>query len=343
MDRNTKVIRSTDYDALSCRISAHKKQYIQDEYLQHIIHGFEKFLKYEYKLSSRRILNSIINSVKLPIINRGTYIRTRSIDLIIEKFLEKFESDDVQIINLGAGSDTRPFKYLPTNEQISWVEFDFKDSTKLKNATIVTDPILSKKIGIKPISDIENLDNFYNGLNDSLISDRYKLIAIDLRDIKTLQDILNQFLNKDKPTLIISECMLCYTESLNSTEILQTLKSFFTKTSIVIYDPIGGDDNFGNVMIENLKIRNISMPSLLEFNTLDKYSQRLKDLGFQDVKIDNLNNIMNNWINDDEKRRISKLEFLDELEELNLLLEHYCLILTTCGFDWSEFDLEFTQ
>lgn len=341
MDRNEKVIRSTDYDALSCRISAHKKHYVEDKYLQHIIHGFEQYLRFENKLSSKRVLNGIINSVKLPIINRGTYIRTKSIDTVIGKFLERFEGEDVQIVNLGAGSDTRPFQLLNGGNNITWVEFDFKDSTKLKKATILTDNVLSSCVGVETVK-VDNVETFYDELDDSLISTNYKLIAIDLRDIESLETHLKNELNMSKPTLIISECMLCYTESSTSTQIIKTLKTFFNKGAFVIYDPIGGEDNFGSVMIDNLKIRNISMPSLLEFNTLEKYSQRLINLGIEKVKIDNMNNIMNNWVPDSEKIRISRLEFLDELEELRLLLEHYCLILGIWGFDWSSLDLQFS-
>jgi len=343
MDRNEKVIRSTDYDALSCRISADKKRYIQDKFLQHVIFGFEKFLKFENKISSRRVFNGIVNSNKLPIINRGTYIRTKSIDFLVERFLKKFgDESKVQIVNLGAGSDTRAFQTLNGTKNVQWVEFDFKDSTKLKKATILTDDVLAKSVGVEA-SNVENLETFYNELDDSLISSSYKLIAIDLRDIQALKTRLSDELYPNVPTLIISECMLCYTESATSTQIISTMKSFFNQGVFVIYDPIGGEDNFGNVMIDNLKIRNISMPSLLEFNTLDKYAKRLIDLGITDVKIDHMYNIMNNWISDEEKIRISRLEFLDELEELRLLLKHYCLIVGSWGFDWSDLDLQFEK
>ncbi|CAM9020361.1 unnamed protein product [Wickerhamomyces anomalus] len=340
MDRNEKIIRSTDYDALSCRISACKKHYLDDKYLQNVIHGLEKFLRFENKISSRRVFNGIVNSVKLPIINRGTYIRTKSIDYVIEEFLREFDGQQVQIVNLGAGSDTRAFQILASRENINWVEFDFKDSTKLKKAIITTDQVLANAVGVDFVP-VDDFETFYTELDDTLISEKYKLISIDLRDIETLKTIISTELDLNAPTLIISECMLCYTESSVSTNIIQSIRSHFTKGVFAIYDPIGGEDNFGSVMIDNLKIRNISMPSLLEFNTLEKYSQRLQELGIKDVKIDNMNNIMNNWISDDEKIRISRLEFLDESEELRLLLEHYCLIVCNWGFEWSDLKLQF--
>ena len=35
--------------------------------------------------------------------------------------------------------------------------------------------------------------------------------------------------------------------------------------------------------------------------------------------------IWQKWLRDDEKERIAGLEFLDELEELDMLLKHYCV------------------
>ena len=39
----------------------------------------------------------------------------------------------------------------------------------------------------------------------------------------------------------------------------------------------------------------------------------------------NMKNIQNNIINKEETKRIVKIEFLDELEEFNLIQEHYCI------------------
>lgn len=336
MDREQKVIRSTDYDALSCRVSAHSKEYINDIYLRNVLHGFEKFLKFEYKLSSKRIFNSILSN-KMPIINRGTYIRTKSIDIVIDQFIQLNGSK--RIINLGSGSDTRVFKLLKDNKDLEMIEIDFPESTKLKHAIIKTDQLLADCIGVEKESP-ESLEIFYKELPNSLILDNYKLIDLDLRKVSKFEEFLKT-LDSDIPTLVISACMLCYTNLQDSTNLINVLVKTFKRLILLIYDPIGGDDNFGQIMIENLKIRNISMPTLLEFNTLEKYSNRLLHLGFDKVKGSNMFNILNSWINASEKRRISKLEFLDEIEELKLLLEHYCLILSIKGinFESLKFDL----
>jgi [phosphatase 2A protein]-leucine-carboxy methyltransferase len=277
----------------------------------------------------------------MPVINRGTYIRTRAIDLVIDEFLRRFHGEKKKrIVSLGAGSDTRAFKILENNHDgLEYVEFDFTDSTKLKHAIIETDPKLSKVVGLETFQNPSDLAEYYNSIGNSLILEKYKLIDIDLRQNDKVVEVLTKHLDPDVPTLVISECMLCYTESKDSSKLIKTIESFFNKVALLIYDPIGGTDNFGSVMIENLKIRNISMPSLLEFNTLERYSKRLIELGFDEVKSSDVYKVLNDWIGDDEQKRISKLEFLDEIEELKLLLEHYCILIGISGFDWSNFDL----
>jgi [phosphatase 2A protein]-leucine-carboxy methyltransferase len=337
MSDPTETVRTTDYDALSCRYSVQVKQYLADPWLMPYLASLEEVFRYEYKNSARRNFNSIVKGNKLPIINRGTYIRSICIDSVIQEFVEKF--DRARIVSLGAGSDTRLFKWLSQNEQLEYIEMDFSQSTKIKHGVISLSPQLSEIIGIPSV---EPSSEWYSSLSDSLETQRYRLIPIDLRRIDQLERVIAQ-LNPDIPTLVVSEAVLCYIESNISNEIISTLQCHFHQGAIAIYDPIGGEGSFGDVMVENLRIRNLRMPSLLEFNTLEKYEQRLLQSGITNVKIDDTYTIYNNWIADDEKKRVSRLEFLDEIEELKLLLEHYCLALGWWGFSWDDLSLRFNH
>ena len=336
----SKTVRSTDFDALSCRLSARNKKYlVNDDHLMEYIVALEQALKFEYRLSSRRVFNGIVRSNKLPIINRGTYIRTKSIDIVIEKFLGQFKGQKVRILSLGSGSDTRPFKLLPGHAgTLEYVELDFPNSCKLKHAVISLSKQLCDIVGVEHVTDDGSSQDWYDSLGD-LDTEQYKLIGVDLRQIDQLQVLLSK-LDPKVPTLVISEAMLCYVETSTSSQVLKTLRDSFPVGCITVYDPIGGEGSFGDVMVENLKLRNLTMPSLLEFNTLSKYHQRLVNLGFGHVAIDNMYNIYENWTEVEEKQRISRLEFLDEIEELKLLLEHYCLAIGWWGFDWNQFELK---
>ncbi|CDR39409.1 CYFA0S03e03004g1_1 [Cyberlindnera fabianii] len=332
-----KTIRTTDYDALSCRFNAIRKNYLPDNYTTSMLSGLERLLKYESKLSHKRTFNAIVKSNKLPIINRGTYIRTRALDIVIEEFLRRFDGK-CRVMNLGAGSDMRGFWLLEKYKDVEYVEIDFKETVRMKKGVVLTDEKLAGIVGAAYVKG--DTQEWWDGLSGGLKTERYELVELDLRNVQALNSYLKEF-DEAVPTLVLSECMLCYTESSVANEIIKTLKERLPQAALAIYDPIGGEGNFGNVMVENLKMRNLQMPSLLEYNTLEKYQKRLKDLGIPTVKGANMYFITNSWIDIDEQRRISKLEFLDEIEELKLLLEHYCLVLGYWGFDW-ELKLKFS-
>ena len=85
------AIRQTDTDAALARLSAVKKGYIEDPFITHLIPRAQ------------------FQPTRPPLINIGTYVRSKSIDALVEQWLELCEQQDTacQIVSLGAGSDTR--------------------------------------------------------------------------------------------------------------------------------------------------------------------------------------------------------------------------------------------
>lgn len=93
-DRGTDVdnaIRQTDTDAALARLSAVKKGYIEDSFIAHLLPRAQ------------------FQPVRPPLINIGTYVRSKSIDALVDQWLELCEQQATvgQIVSLGAGSDTR--------------------------------------------------------------------------------------------------------------------------------------------------------------------------------------------------------------------------------------------
>lgn len=82
------AIRSTDGDAAQARLSAVRKGYLTDD-------PFISFF-----LARARFLPP-----RPPLINVGTFIRATAIDKLVNGWIEA--NDQVQIVSLGAGSDTR--------------------------------------------------------------------------------------------------------------------------------------------------------------------------------------------------------------------------------------------
>jgi [phosphatase 2A protein]-leucine-carboxy methyltransferase len=81
--------RATDNDAAIARLSAVRKGYLADPYIAALIP------------------RAHLQQPRPPLINIGTYLRTRAIDLLLDDWFRLAGRHKVQIVSLGAGSDTR--------------------------------------------------------------------------------------------------------------------------------------------------------------------------------------------------------------------------------------------
>lgn len=293
MDR---AVQKTDDDAASSKLSAASKGYFSDRYLPLLYPGS--------------------TAQRLPLINIGTYCRIYSIQKLVADFVSRTEScTERAIVSLGAGSDTRAFHLLPELKNLYYYEIDFPTMVEAKKNKIAKHRELS--------SVIEEAGN------------RYHLIGCDLRELSRNPDLSNAsnplaplHQLKHRPTLILSECCLCYLQPEYSDGVLKFFADLVPKPllSVAIYEPISLSDEFGRVMTENLAMRGLSLPTVNLYDTLDSQKQRLsKLLGAKTVCAENVQSVYQKWLPEEELRRISKLDFLDEVEEMFLLMRHYCV------------------
>ncbi|OCK80024.1 leucine carboxyl methyltransferase [Lepidopterella palustris CBS 459.81] len=310
------VVQSTDHDAATSRLSCVELGYLDDPFAAAFVTPGEPM--------SRR----------LPLLNRGTYVRTTAIDHLIEKFLSTSPSSPKQIISLGAGTDTRFFRILSRHGasiNLVYHEFDFPAITSSKVGAIERSPTLSSLLTTttNPTNAIrlEISDD-----KTRLTSERYNIHPIDLRslvDTNTPTTFPN--LSKTTPTILLSECCLTYLPSATATSILHTLVTTIlpppTPCSLILYEPINPHDAFGRTMISNLASRNIYLPTLTTYPTISSQRRRLKDAGFEGgQRAADTGFIWKEWVGEREKERVGALEMLDEFEELELLLGHYCVV-----------------
>ena len=85
-------IRATYNDATVARLSATQKRYLEDPYIAALVP------------------RPYTQQPRPPLINIGTYLRGRGIDELVEQWLQLASTagdGKVQIVSLGAGSDTR--------------------------------------------------------------------------------------------------------------------------------------------------------------------------------------------------------------------------------------------
>ncbi|KXL48526.1 hypothetical protein M433DRAFT_495095, partial [Acidomyces richmondensis BFW] len=293
-----RVVQQTDNDASSSRLSAVSLGYLDDKYAR-------CFLAQSQEIPRR-----------YPIINRGTYVRSTAIDNLIKRFLYAEPGRKKQIISLGAGSDTRFWRlwdlFSEEKIQLSYHELDFEANVNQKRtivrqaASIVDVTRRAEKMGWA-----------------------YHLHALDLRDLTKKSPPAIPNVHPDEPTLLLSECCLCYLPPDTASSVLQ----YFTMTltgplSLVLYEPIRPFDAFGKTMVSNLASRGIHLQTLKRYSSLEAQRERMRISGFIDgqgaMDVSQLYQHAG-WITEKERERVEKLEWLDEIEEWNLLAGHYCI------------------
>ena len=324
------AIQGTSSDALMQKLFAISKGYYQDIY-QHKLAG-----------------TNISDQKFLPIMNRGTWSRVKAIRSQIEFIIEQNlkNSNKTQIINLGCGMDSLFFylknKYVNYNnnnnnnesselKNICVLELDYSEITKQKIKNINYSKDL-KKMLLNSNDDNNNKGSISSDNKKITFSKEYNLINCDLNNSKELVDIINYtldngFFSSNNLTIIVAECLLCY---LNKEEALNMIKNISNKIDncvIIYYDVINPNDEFGKVMINNLKqFRNITLPGYTTYPDEISHENRMKECGFTyNNKCIDMLKYFNNYIPENEKNLINHLELLDELEEWNLLQQHYCI------------------
>lgn len=310
------TIQGTDTDAAVSRLSAVELGYLSDPFARLFVQG----------PATRR----------LPIINRGTYTRTTAIDTLVDRFLATTNPDEPrQIISLGAGTDTRCLRLFtsPANHRnIAYHEIDFLTIMARKQALIATTPslraLLTPPTPLSPAawqcsSSSTTPASTHN--NNTLT-----LHGLDLRTLTPSSPPLPALL-PTAPTLLLSECCLCYLDPAATTLLLahftsSTLASS-SSLSVVIYEPILPHDPFGKTMVSNLAARGISMPTLEAYPTPAAQEERLRGAGFAEVRSRTVDGIWEGWVGAGEKERVDGLEGgLDEVEEWRLLAGHYIVV-----------------
>lgn len=164
---------------------------------------------------------------------------------------------------------------------------------------------------------------------------QYWCHGLDLRDLVTRSPVLSEGdtnsaspiklsgIRTDIPTMLISECCLCYLETSQAEEVIRHFTSRIPNLGLVLYEPIKPDDAFGKQMVSNLAARRIRMPTLASYKEPADQTERLRQAGFEEVRQASIEEVWEQWIDHDEKERVDALEGLDEVEEWQLLAGHY--------------------
>jgi [phosphatase 2A protein]-leucine-carboxy methyltransferase len=334
-------IQATDADATQSRLSAVRMGYLDDVYAASLGGG-----------------GGPAASQRLPIINRGTYVRTTTVDRLVEEFLAGSDDDHSrsrQIVSLGAGMDTRYWRLRSRGRtsHLAYHELDFATQTATKLARVRANmALLGPAAGEEGQLHTETADGrlvrwgFEQPRQDPTTtvtettpsgSGTYWCHALDLRDLAAavakaddagtpVDNVLAAFvpgLRPDVPTLLLSECCLCYLDIQTADWVVRSFTSALTSVGLVLYEPLGPDDDFGRMMTRNLAARGLTMPTVAAYPDREAQRERLRRAGF--VGGQRARSVAALWEAADERERakVDALEGLDEVEEWALLGAHY--------------------
>uniref|UniRef100_A0A8C1TD97 Leucine carboxyl methyltransferase 1 n=1 Tax=Cyprinus carpio TaxID=7962 RepID=A0A8C1TD97_CYPCA len=289
------AVRATCDDASICKRFATSKGYWTDLYVQYFVRQ--------------------VGERKAPEINRGYYGRVKGMNLLIDAFLKKTQCD-CQVVNLGAGLDTTFWRLKDENimpKKFFEVDFPMIVARKIHNINDVFHSNLS-------------LVQLYVSLTDghSLDSDRYCIIGADLRDLPTLEEKLKKFqINPELPTLFLSECVLVYMTPEQSSKLVHWVADAFPTAMFINYEQVNMNDRFGEIMIENLQRRQCNLAGVDLCQSLDS-QERFLSAGWESANALDMMTVYN-MLPQEDVARIECLEFLDEKELLQQLLQHYCI------------------
>ncbi|KAE8391066.1 S-adenosyl-L-methionine-dependent methyltransferase [Aspergillus alliaceus] len=343
-----RVVQGTDNDASVSRLSAVALGYLQDPF-------------------AKAVLAPESETRRLPIINRGTYVRTTAIDHLVNKFLFQEPQKKKQIISLGAGTDTRAFRLFASERPLNLIyhEIDFAVNTTAKIRFIRSTPLLQRALHIGRPEDVTISD-----AGDALHTDVYHLHPLDLRCLKRASATSDaahadsrehlQGVDATLPTLLISECCLVYLSPSEAADVVGYFTSLFfgegdksddhtasyvestgsgTPLGLILYEPIRPDDAFGRTMVSNLATRGIHLQTLHQYASLAAQRKRLQEQGFSGGRaVADVDFLWERWVSEEEKERVSRLEMLDEMEEWKLLAQHYCVAWGWRGGSGGAFD-----
>ncbi|ORX42060.1 leucine carboxyl methyltransferase [Piromyces finnis] len=289
------AVRGTNDSAVESRCSAVNLGYFKDE-----------FVKFFTRRTERRP----------PIINRGSYARFMGFDIFINKFLEAGDMKK-QIVVLGAGSDTKYFNLKKENKQpYKFFEIDFPQITFKKIQTIKRSKQISGLIG----------DFEINIGHTELYGQDYYIISEDLKNFTTkiVPKLEEHGFDKNLPTMFLSECVMIYMDPEHSDAIVQWISENVPTSLIMAYEQILPNDAFGQMMIKNLKARNIELKGIDAYPDLEDQKNRYLSRGWDQAFAININYFFNSHIDPSEYHRQMLIEIFDEIEEWKLIAQHYC-------------------
>lgn len=311
------AVQDTTDEAASSKLSAVTLGYFTDPYL-----------KFFVKKPTRRA----------PLINRGYYSRNQAIRQVVSTFMasSQVQAGRAQVVNLGAGLDTLFFWTNDNWKNLTFFEVDFPEVIVRKTSIICRHKELWSKL-------TDKLENLETNSGYQVVSDKLKMIPVDMRRIQEMQAALEKHgLENNVPTIFVAECVLVYMQPSESDNLIRWASAAVphSLSTMLVYEQINPSDAFGRTMVANLEARGCPLLSLSHYPTISSQKRRYTSLGWDRCCINDMIDIYDNQLTVSERLRIQSLEIFDEIEEWQLIQAHYIIIIASSNFSTCSSDAE---
>lgn len=338
-DANQQAVIATNDDAFESKIAAMDAGYFEDPFLLYMKRRFQK-------LQSMKTLDAGIQNIRTqwwksqfrrePVINRGTFgrilIKQRLIGAIFDEVVDA--ERHVQIISLGAGFDTFGFNLLQQEFGalvLNYVEVDLKPVVKQKLDLV--EEFLQDGGGDALAWKVEHHENccFHAKLHES--DSQYWLKSCDLRDLSELSKVFQDVgFVRGRATIILAELSLVYMEVDESDAVIRWLGEWLTgDRTFVCLEPIQGTDQFGKHMDSSVAARGSPFLGTRVYGDVDAQQKRFKKNGWSSVRARTMWDEWRRIVSPQRMMELQRIELLDEVEEFELLLSHYCVVVAAVG------------
>lgn len=156
----------------------------------------------------------------------------------------------------------------------------------------------------------------------------YFLGTADLRHLPSLEAALSAACwRSDLPTLLLAECVLVYLAPECSESLLSWFGARASSIALALYEQIHPHDPFGKMMLSNLRRRGCPLLGLVGCPDLEAQVARCERSGWRRAEAESVLKLYEGVLSIGERKRLERLEMLDEVEEWRLMLGHYCVLL----------------
>ncbi|KAK2927506.1 JmjC domain [Fusarium oxysporum f. sp. vasinfectum] len=261
---------------------------------------------------------------RAPLINRGYWLRLRAIDVIVRQFVTSPKPGRKKVvINLGAGSDVLPWqsyhRYGDSCENTLFIDVDYPDLMLKKRAIVLGTPQLHELLGDSPAISEKVTDQIL------LRSDKYCQIGCDLRELESLRNCLESFLNlAECSVLFVAEVSITYMDTFSADALPSSV--FWNR-----FSPHGPEHPFASTMLKHFNKLNTPLKSVDEYPTVESQRHRFQERGWSSVDVWDLWDAWNSdlFLDSTERAALDNVEPFDEWEEFILFSRHYVVLHAT--------------